>query len=214
MMTRSTLSSLAVSSLVAAAVIGGAGCEKPAPAPQQTAAPKAAPTPAPATDAKAPGATDAGESGAAIDAGGVLITPPAGWKEMPPSNQMRLAELVVADASGDVAKQCVAAISMAGGDVESNVSRWAGQFKDASGAAPKAEVHSSEVNGLKVHTVELVGTYQGMSDKAPMTDWMMRGAIVESAGGQSVFIKMTGPAEGMKKLTDGWNSLVAGLKRK
>lgn len=131
---------------------------------------------------------------------------------MPPSNSMRLAELVATD-EADPKKACVAAVSVAGGDVDSNIARWAGQMKDASGGAPKADVHTTEVNGLKVHSVELVGTYQGMSEPAPLPDWMMRGAIVET-GAQSVFIKMTGPAESMRKLTEAWNGMINGLKKK
>lgn len=191
-----------------------AGCEpsgspnkpssNPAPAPSSTAAP-APSTPAPADQSAA-------AAGDAVNAAGVVFTVPEGWKQVPPANQMRLAELVYPDPSGDAAKACTVAVSTAGGDIPSNIARWENQMKDASGNVPKAQTTTKDVNGWKVHTVEIAGSYQGMSDPAPMPNWMMRAAIVET-GGETLFIKMTGPADTMQASTPGWNALVESIRK-
>lgn len=126
---------------------------------------------------------------------------------------MRLAELTVADESGDASKTCLTTISIAGGDIASNIARWGGQIKDASGQPAKNEPTIREIGGFKVHLVEFHGTYQGMSDPAPLPDWTIRGAIIET-GEQMVFIKSTGPKSAMEKITPGWNALVDSISKK
>lgn len=187
------------------------GCEKQpsTPAPAPAASPSTPPpSPAPST----PPATGAAPAAAGtLNALGVVFPVPEGWKQVPPSNQMRLAEIQVPDPSGDAAKASVIAFSSAGGDVQSNIMRWAGQMLDASGQAPKPEIVTREVNGLKVHTVELRGAYQGMGE-APKADWMLRGAIVETPGGL-LFVKMTGPAAGMEPAKAGWDAMINGIRK-
>ncbi len=209
------------------------GCEQsssppaPKPAPTTTStttpAPSTTPSTAPST-APAPGSTTPlsphggpvapapAAVGGEITAGGVAFKVPAGWTQVTPSSTMRLAELHVPDPSGNAAKDCIIAVSSAGGDVESNISRWAGQIKDAAGAPAKAAKQDKQVGGLTVHTVEFEGAYQGMSDPAPNANWMLRGAIVETAP-QMLFIKMTGPAESMKSAAPGWNALIDSLRK-
>lgn len=180
------------------------------PAPEKaTGTPSATPAPSEAKPAApAPSAT----GGATISALGVRFAVPDGWKEVPPANQMRLAELVVADASGDAAKACSVVFSTAGGDVQANVTRWAGQMRDSAGQAPKFEITTREIEGLKVHMVEFRGLYQGMGDGTPKPDWMMRGGIVETSSGL-LFVKMTGPAATMQGAEAGWASLINSARK-
>ncbi len=173
-----------------------------------TKTPASTPAPAPAAPAAALGAADPGT----VSVGGVAMTVPKGWKQVPPANQMRLAEIQVPDESGDVMKVCTVAISTAGGDIPSNVARWAGQMKDASGQTPKADIATKTVGGLNVSLVEISGTYSGMGEAAPRPDWTLRGAIVETPSGL-LFVKMTGPASTMKASAAGWGNLVDSIRK-
>lgn len=132
---------------------------------------------------------------------------PEGWKEVPPANQMRLIELQVADPGGDLTKVSTVAFSTAGGDVQSNITRWAGQMKDAS----KTDSTTKDIGGFKVSQIEMTGTYLGMGEQT-RPDTTFRGAIVETPSGL-LFIKMTGPASSMKASAEGWNTMIAGIKK-
>jgi hypothetical protein len=194
------------------------GCEEkaapPAPKPAASSAPKAAPTP---TSASAPSAPTAGAPGAAasegtVAAAGLSFPLPKGWQSVPPANSMRLAEVTVADASGDAAKACSIVFSQAGGDIQANIDRWAGQVKDASGQPSKPNVQKKTVAGVNVTIAEMTGSYAGMGDAAPKPNTTLRAAIVETAEGM-LFIKMTGPAEPMAAAAAGFNSMIDGMKK-
>lgn len=203
-----------------------AGCDRSAPPPAKLIAPApakasapagAAPTARPSGDAR-PAATPASTppastpaTGEALTVAGVKFVVPAGWKQAPPANQMRLAELQVADPSNDAGKACVVAFTSAGGDVQSNIARWAGQMRDAAGQPAKADVTQREIGGFHVSVVELAGAYQGMGEAAK-PEWMLRGAIVETPGGL-LFVKMTGPASGMGPAAAGWRALVDSIAK-
>ncbi len=218
-----------ITPVVCLAILAASACEektpvaapKPAsPAPKApvpaapTAVPPAAATPAPPAGG-APAAAvpaDPAASGT-VNVAGVTLAVPPGWKSVPPSNPMRLAEVSVPDASGDAAKACTVAFSTAGGDVESNIARWAGQVKDASGQAAKPTTTTRTVAGMPVHIAEMTGSYSaGMSDTTVHANWMLRGAIVETPAGM-LFIKMTGPAEPMAAAGAAFNAMIDGLKR-
>lgn len=194
-----------------------AGCQdsnpKPSAAPAAPAGAKPASTPSSA-GAVAPvaAASPAPASGVTMLALGLRFTLPAGWKQVPPANSMRLAEVQVPDASGDAAKACTVALSSAGGTVASNIDRWVGQVKDASGKPPKAEPIAREVAGLQVTTVELEGTYSGMGDGAQRPTYMLRGAIVETSQGL-LFIKMTGPADAMKAAAPAFKAYIDSMSK-
>ncbi len=182
-------------------VPGASSAQTPAPSSGGMAnAPQFAPNPVPV-------ATANGQ----ISIAGVAFNVPDGWKQVPPANQMRLAELSVPDPSGDAAKACTVVFTSAGGDVESNITRWANQMKDAGGNAPTAKPVKREIGGLTVHTVELAGAFQGMGE-APKSDWMLRGAIIESPAGL-VFVKMTGPQATMKSASAGWSGMIDSIKK-
>ena len=88
-----------------------------------------------------------------------------------------------------------------GGSVEANVDRWIGQFQQTNGNPSKdvAKVEKRTINGLKVTTIDVSGSYTGMGgprapDGPPKQGYRLLGAIVESPQG-SVFFKFTGPAK-------------------
>ncbi|MFG0286357.1 MAG: hypothetical protein ACF8R7_18235 [Phycisphaerales bacterium JB039] len=138
---------------------------------------------------------------------GILFPVPEGWRQVAPSNQMRLAELHYGE--GD--SLCVAAFSTAGGSVIANIERWAMQMQGPGGEPLTAQAQMRQVSGVPVHTVELTGTYLGMGQQPAQPDTTMRGAILERPTGL-LFIKMTGPADAMEACAPGWETLVNGLR--
>ncbi len=198
-----------------AALSGGPGCEKeaappprqPAPVTAQTGTPPTAAQPAPSHPTASPSTPAA--TGPAVTVGGVAFPLPESWKQVPPSNPMRLAEVQVPAPSGDPAQASVVTFSTAGGDVGANIERWAGQVRDASGQPSKPIVQTRTIQGLRVHIAEMAGTYTGMNEP-PRGGWTLRGAVIEAPGGL-LFVKMTGPADSMAAAAAGFTSLIDGL---
>ncbi|MBM4107565.1 MAG: hypothetical protein FJ255_01925 [Phycisphaerae bacterium] len=180
--------------------IGFTGCEK-SPSPPAPSKPAAPTPPAPSPAASADGA---------VDVLGVTFRIPEGWTQVAPANSMRLAELVVPDAAGQ--PECSVVFSTAGGTVDSNLERWAGQVQPEAGGA-KTEVQRSEVAGLRVSVGEWTGAFAGMGEAPARSGWTLRGAIVETPQGL-LFVKMTGPREPMAAATESFNAMIAGLAAK
>ena len=143
---------------------------------------------------------------------GVTLPLPEGFKQMPPSNSMRLADVRVDDPTGASPTACVIAVSTATGTVSANLDRWAGQVLD-SGGKPSVRVPSEprDVSGIKVSSVEFTGTFVGMGDAAPKQNWTLHGAIVEAPEGL-LFLKMMGPADAMKAASARFQAMLDGLK--
>lgn len=98
-----------------------------------------------------------------------------------------------------------------GGSVEENLQRWAAQF-EASGPPKKAV---KTINRLKVHTIEISGTYLApggpmMQSQGKRPGWRLAGAIVEAPEGL-VFFKCTGPATTIEKARKELDALLASL---
>jgi hypothetical protein len=83
-----------------------------------------------------------------------------------------------------------------GGNVESNIARWEGQFQPGKdGAKPIAKRTTMKFGEQKAIIVELKGTFMSGSPvgpKTPKEGHAMLGAILESKDG-SVFVKATAP---------------------
>ena len=168
-------------------------------------------TPSPAAEAPATG----GSSGAASDGPmltvmGVGFPLPANFRQVPPANQMRLAEVQVPDASGDASKASTIVFSTAGGTVEANLDRWVRQVLDASGQPAKATIAQRETGGTSWSHIESTGSFVGMGEGPAKAEWMLRGAVVKLPKGL-LFVKMTGPAEAMKAHGAGFDAMMAGM---
>ncbi len=146
-----------------------------------------------------------------VELAGLRWSVPEDWQAVAPSNPMRKAQLRVPSELGD----SVVAFSTAGGTVQANLARWGRQMMDGMGdpIRPRAEVR--EISGLKVHVVEMDGTYldgppMGATTERPYST--LRGAIVESGDGL-VFIKMWGPEDAMDRAEGAWNTMISGMTR-
>jgi hypothetical protein len=114
---------------------------------------------------------------------------------------MRVATYPIPAASGQEPGECGVFFfgTGQGGSVEDNLARWASQFESAS--APKKTVRT--VNGLKVHEIDLTGTYLApggpmMQSQGKKPGWRLLGAIVEAPEGL-VFFKCVGPSATIQK---------------
>lgn len=145
-------------------------------------------------------------------------TAPPGWKETKPSSSMRVAQFE-ADVKWDDGVPVVCALFGAiGGGRQANVDRWIAQFqqKDGTDSKSKAKVTETQRDGLTVVRVELTGAFSdGMVNPPRQTDdGMLLGGIVESADGASIYVKMTGPREGMAAQSAAFDAFLASFKKR
>lgn len=136
-------------------------------------------------------------------AGSLGFTPPAAWQTRAAASTMRVAEFVVPKAAGDAedAEVIVYYFGGSGGTVDANVDRWIAQMQqsDGSPSSAKATRRSQTVNGLRVSTVDVSGTYiaelrPGSAERHNKPGYRLRAAVVETPRGP-YYIKMTGPAK-------------------
>jgi hypothetical protein len=142
---------------------------------------------------------------AAPPAPGLVFTAPPGWTSRAPASTMRLAEFVVPRAAGDSedAEAIVYFFGGSGGSVDANIDRWIGQMQQPDGSASKGKARRETltINGLKVTTVDVAGTYvaevrPGATERHNKRDFRLRAAVIETPRGP-YYIKMTGPSKTM-----------------
>ena len=148
-------------------------------------------------------------------AGGVRWTVPPQWGRQPP-RQMRIATYTIQPAEGDAGgAECAVFFfgSGQGGDVQSNINRWLGQFENAG----KPEQSSKEVNGLPVTLVAVSGIYLApggpmMQSQGKKSDYRLLGAIIEAPEG-AVFFKLTGPSKTVGSAKKEFDELVSSVSK-
>lgn len=159
----------------------------------------------------------AGGGAPAGDRGGGLPVDwkvPGDWKQVPPSSKMRAAEYEIPGPEGtSPATLAVYHFPGGGGKVQANIDRWTGQFEAEQGEVdPQTEVQT--VGGLKVHTVDLSGTFNagvGMGSGEPKENHRMLAAIAETDGGKVIF-KMVGPAPTVAEHAAKFDKMVSSLQ--
>jgi hypothetical protein len=157
-------------------------------------------------------------------AGGLGYTAPPAWKTRPASSSMRVAEFVVTKAAGDGEDAELIIYffgSMFGrlaGGVDANIDRWISQMQQPDGSASKDKARRAEqtINGLKVTTIDLSGTYiaevrPGAAERYNKPNFRLRAAVVETKAGP-YYIKMTGPAKTMAAADADFKAFLATLR--
>lgn len=134
------------------------------------------------------------------------FTVPPGWVEEERTSSMRVAQYRLPKAASDTEDASVVLYYFGqnqGGSVAANIERWVSQMKQADGDTSKKE--NLEVNGLKVTTVDVGGTY--VAETAPGSGaflnkpgYRLRAAVVETPNG-SYYVKLVGP----EKTVAQWN---------
>lgn len=196
-----------VLALALALGFGAIACDKP-PEPTPTAAPDRAPAAAPPSNAPAKAAAPAKPSEVVYEA-------PAGWQKVENPNPMRKATFKIPRAEGDP-EDAEMSVSQAGGTVDANVQRWAGQFER--GKDDPVTRKQMKVGDLDVTVVELHGTFAGSGmpgapAAGPKPNWALLGAIVETQGSLT-FFKITGPEKTIQSAKPAFDKFVEGFRAK
>jgi hypothetical protein len=195
----------------------GTGCKndasKASAEPSKAEAPAAAA--APTTPATPPAAHEAQPKS---NRDGVAWEDPAGWEKIPGTG-MRHTSYKIPAAKGDKDPGELVVYYFGptqGGDVDSNINRWIGQFEGADQKAIKRSDRT--VNDIEQHIVEIPkGTYDlgasSMSAVKKVDNYGMLGAIVVAPTGK-YFFKLTGPIKTVKAAHDPFYKLLDSVKVK
>jgi hypothetical protein len=148
-------------------------------------------------------------------AGGIRWKIPGEWT-LEAERPMRVATYAVPAApGGGEGGECAAYYfgTDQGGDVQSNVARWATQFENLTGPTQT----TSEVGGMKVTNVVITGTYLApggpmMQSQGKKDHYKLLGAIIEAPQG-SVFFKFTGPEKTVDAAKANFESMLASITK-
>ena len=230
MESRRRAAGLALSVLIAAISPGCGGQDSPPISPPTVAStPQAAPggppappsgSPPPLVDSRgnavpaAPGAEPMAAEGEEM-----VWTVPKGWVTEIPSSAMRKAQYALPAAAGDSEGGQCAVFYFGpgqGGDIRSNVDRWASQFT-GSGGHPAPAITETTVAGRKVLKVTMEGTYNASTmmggEAVPKPGTLLLGTIVEGPAG-NWFFKCTGPKKTMQSQQKEFDTLIASVRPK
>ena len=154
------------------------------------------------------------QQAAANSSGSLKFSAPANWVEEKPGSSMRVAQYKlpkVADDAEDGSAVLYFFGQGQGGGTAANIERWVNQMQQSDGSASKdkAKEETLTVNGLKVTTVDVSGTYT--AEMAPGSgtfhnnpNYSLRAAVIETPKG-SYYLKVVGPAKTIAK----WDSSIS-----
>lgn len=148
---------------------------------------------------------------------GYAVTAPAAWKQEEPRNNIVDFEFSIKPVEGDERAGRFTLMD-ATGSLKDNIERWYGQFTQADGSATrdKAKVEEKEIAGLKVHVVDISGTFKDQAGPfAPATmreNYRMLAAIIPTDGG-TWFAKFVGPAATVEEHAEGFQKMIDSLKK-
>lgn len=148
---------------------------------------------------------------------------PDGWIAEKPTSTMRAAQYKLPKAEGDPEDASLVVYYFGanqGGTVQANVERWVNQIKqtDGSSSQDKAKTETLTINGLKVTTVDITGTYTaemtpGSGDRHDNANYRLRAAVIETPKG-SYFPKLVGPANTVAKWEQAYNDYLKSFEFK
>ena len=129
---------------------------------------------------------------------------PDGWVVEQPSSKMRAAQYKLPKTEGDSEDASLVLYYFGpsqGGPPQANIDRWISQIQQADGSSSKdkAETDTMTVNGLKITTVDVTGTYTaemapGSGTQHNDKNHRLRAAVIETPKG-NYFLKLVGPAK-------------------
>lgn len=139
-----------------------------------------------------------------MGSGELRFKAPDGWLAEKASSSMRVAQYKLPKAEGDKEDASLVLYyfgATQGGTAQANIDRWISQMQqpDGSPSKDKAKTESMTINGLKVTTVDVTGTYT--AEMAPGSgtfhndaNYRLRAAVIETSKG-NYFVKLAGPAK-------------------
>ena len=159
----------------------------------------------------------------AVQQNSLNFTVPAGWVEEERASSMRVAQYRLPKVAGDTEDASIVLYYFGqgqGGSTAANIERWVSQIQQADGSASKdkAKQENLDVNGLKVATVDVSGTY--VAETAPGSGtllnkpgYRLRAAVVETPKG-SYFVKLVGPEKTVTQWNDSFMNYVRSFEFK
>ena len=155
--------------------------------------------------------------------GDLRFKAPDGWTTEKSSSTMRVAQYKLPTADGDKEDASLVLYyfgASQGGSAQANIDRWIGQMQqpDNSDSKSKAKTDSLTVNGLKVTTVDVTGTYT--AEMAPGSgtfhndeNYRLRAAVIETPKG-NYFVKLAGPAKTIARWDQSYNDYLKSFEFK
>ena len=163
----------------------------------------------------------AAERTISLSEGKIKLQAPEAWTKKAPRSKIIEAEYAITAAKGDEQPGRMTAMG-AGGAVEDNIKRWAGQFSAPGAGDVQPKIEKMQVGGQDVHWVDLSGTYQD-APTGPFAggkvilreNYRMLGVIIEAkidgktAG--NYFLKFYGPAATVTENEKAFKGMVESL---
>ena len=161
---------------------------------------------------------------ATVPANGELKFKPAdGWVTEKTTSAMRVAQYKLPKSEVDLEDASLVLYyfgAAQGGGVQANLERWIGQIQqpDGSSSQDKAKTETLTVNGLKVTTVDVSGTYTaemtpGGGDRHNAEKYRLRAAVIETPKG-NYFVKLVGPVNTVGKWEQPYNDYLKSFEFK
>ncbi len=156
-------------------------------------------------------------------AGELKFKTPEGWTIEKTSSTTRVAQYKLPKVEGDKDDASLVLYyfgSSQGGTPQANIDRWIGQMQqpDGSDSKSKAKTDSLTVNGLKVTTVDVTGTFT--AEMAPGSgtfhndeNYRLRAAVIETPKG-NYFVKLTGPEKTVTRWDQSYNDYLKSFEFK
>ena len=148
---------------------------------------------------------------------------PDGWVTEKTTSAMRVAQYKLPKAEVDLQDASLVLYyfgSAQGGSVQANIERWINQIKqpDGSSSQDKAKTETTTINGLKVTTVDVSGTYTaemtpGGGERHNDEKYRLRAAVIETPKG-NYFVKLTGPVNTVAKWEQPYNDYLKSFEFK
>jgi len=155
--------------------------------------------------------------------GDLRFKAPDGWTAEQASSSMRVAQYKLPKAEGDKEDALLVLYyfgATQGGTAQANIDRWISQMQqpDGSSSKDKAKTESMSVNGLKVTTVDVTGTYTAEMAPGSKTfhnddNYRLRAAVVETPKG-NYFVKLSGPARTIARWDQSYNDYLKSFEFK
>ena len=148
---------------------------------------------------------------------------PDNWTIEKASSSMRVAQYKLPKVEGD--KEDASLIlyyfgATQGGTAQANIDRWISQMQqpDGSPSKDKAKTETMTVNGLKLTTVDVTGTYTAEMAPGSKTfhnddNYRLRAAVIETPKG-NYFVKLTGPAKTVARWDQSYNDYLKSFEFK
>jgi hypothetical protein len=144
-----------------------------------------------------------------VDAAGLELTVPEGWRSEPPESSMRAAQLVVPGDDGAGQLTVFHFGAGGGGGVDANLDRWLSQVVADPGADPHRQVFESA--GSRIHFLDASGTVKASRvGSFPAKDepgWRLFGAVIEAEGGPW-YLRLVGPRATLAAQRDAFLKMV------